>query len=162
MKTKQKKKLINLSIAAGVIFIVALALFFARSWWEKLIFGDDEIQMHYFYSRTCPHCHAQALTHAWLQTRYPNLNIIPYETSFPSTQNALKMFAQKYPEQLDLKAFGTPTTIIGDTVNIGFSPQKTPDKFIQMIEKEQARIDASWDNTTMTRTINLQSQKPKK
>lgn len=111
--------------------------------------------MHFFHSRTCPHCHAQLLIHEGLELRYPNLNIIEYETSLPSTQKKLEEFATKYPDQLDLSRFGTPTTIIGGKVQIGFSQDSTPAAIIQMIDSEQARILNDWDDATMTRTIDL-------
>jgi len=68
------------------------------------------------------------------------------------------MFAEKYPSQLDLSKFGTPTTIIGDIVNVGFSPTSTQARIIEMIDLEQASIDARWDDATMTKTVDLREQ----
>lgn len=155
MKKKTKKKLINFAIAAVVVLAVIGAIMSARSTWPSKTFGDDEIQMHFFHARTCPHCHAQKVYHWTFEEKYPNLNIIEYETSFPSTKKALEAFAEKYPDQLDLARFWTPTTIIGDTVNIWFSETSTPARLMKLIEEEQVKIDENWDANTMTRTIDL-------
>ena len=155
MKRKDKKKILNVVIGIVIVLLVVGAMVAARTSATSKVYGDDEIQMHFFHARTCPHCHAQKRIHPALEEKYPNLNIIEYETSLGSTTKKLQEFAAKYPDQLDLSRFGTPTTIIGDRVQIGFNEASTPSTLNEMIRSEQGRIDTGWDEATMTRTIDL-------
>ncbi len=124
---------------------------------EKIIskkFGDDKIDMYYFHSKTCPHCLKQNEFNKYLIEKYPNLNIIKYEISEPKFEEELEKMAKAHP-LFDINKFGTPTTFIGDEFNVGYgSDEITGEKLIQMIEKEQERINKSW-NDTMVKTIDL-------
>jgi hypothetical protein len=122
---------------------------------ENLIYGDDVIEMHYFHLSTCPHCHKQNAFHSTILGQYPNVRINTYEITQAGTRAKLEEIAAQYPD-FDLSKFGTPTSFIGEEFNVGYgSDSTTGQKLLSMVEKEQARIDANWDSTTMTKTIEL-------
>lgn len=122
---------------------------------ENLVYGDDVIEMHYFHLSTCPHCHKQNAFHSTILAQYPNVRINTYEITEPGTRAKLEEIAGQYPE-FDLSKFGTPTSFIGEEFNVGYgSDATTGQKLLSMVQKEQARIDASWDEAIMTRTIDL-------
>ncbi len=64
-------------------------------------------------------------------------------------------------EGLDSEKFpGTPLTVFeSGEFNVGYgSDETTGKKLVEMIEAEQAKIDASWDVTTMKRTSELRGE----
>ena len=124
---------------------------------EEKIYGDDVIEIIYFHSRTCGHCHAQnRFMEESIFPVYPNVKLVEYEISRPGWNQVYKEVASKI-EGLDPNLFGgTPTTVIGDKYNVGFgTPETTGIKIIEMIEAEQKRIDSNWNDETMTRTIDI-------
>lgn len=153
---KNNKILISLFIA--IIIFGAFMYTTNKQNNQPQIFGDDVIEMHYFHLSTCPHCHKQNAFHNELKRMYPNLRINEYEITQPGSRDKIQeMFAQH--AQLDPERVSTPTTIIGDEVNVGYADdQTTGQRLIQMIEAEQQRIDRDWNPETMVRTIQLRAQ----
>jgi hypothetical protein len=125
---------------------------------ENLVFGDDVITMNYFHLKTCPHCIKQNSFNKYLIERFPNLKIEVHELSSTGTLNLYKIIANEV-EGLDPEQFpGTPLTVFVESgeFNIGYgSDETTGKKLVEIIESEQARIDASWDTETMIRTTVL-------
>mgnify|MGYP006273609077 FL=1 len=142
-----------------VLIIVGAAMYVSNNQpEEELVYGDDVIDMYYFHLSTCPHCHKQNAFHEELKQMYPNLRINEYEITQPSSKDKILEMFNQY-EELDPERISTPTTIIGDNVNVGYGTDETTgQKLIEMIEEEQAKIDANWDSQTMTRTITLRTQ----
>lgn len=120
------------------------------------IYGDDVIDMHYFYLSTCPHCIQQEKFHKTLKEKFPMLRIHEYEMSKGSSYEKYVEMAQNY-DSLDPERFpGTPLSLIGTETNVGFgSPETTGQTLIEMIESELQRINSNWSEN-MTRTVNLQ------
>lgn len=122
---------------------------------ENKVYGDDVVVMTYFHLSTCPHCHRQAAYHKVLLDKYPQLKIESYELSSQSSQQKFLEVAQEFIE-LDQNRPSTPTTIIGNRVNVGYGTDQTTGLLLEeMIEEEIQRIEASWDENTMTRTIDM-------
>ncbi len=149
-------------IILGVLLLVGLFIAFSTSSSleakENLVYGDDVIEMYYFHLSTCPHCHKQNAFHSTLLAQYPNVRINSYEITQPGTRAKLEEIAAQYPD-FNLANFGTPTTFIGEEFNIGYgSDATTGQTLLAMVQKEQEKIDASWDEETMTRTIDLRIQ----
>lgn len=140
----------------GLLFIVLLAgliMLLNSNKEEKTlqIYGDDVIEMHYFYLSTCPHCHEQEKFHPTLLSKYPNLRINEYEMTKSGSLEKYQEMAQNYAE-LDSNSFpGTPLTIIGSRVNIGFgSAETTGQTLLDMVEEEQQRIMSEWNDSMKT------------
>ena len=102
---------------------------------EKVEINKEDIVMNYFYLKTCPHCIKQAEFHKKLLEKYPNLKIVKYELTQKSSKEKLFELFKELNQSTE-NVF-TPTTIIGEQINIGFeSEEKTGKKLIQMIENE--------------------------
>lgn len=125
---------------------------------QSQIFGDDVIDLEYFHLSTCPHCHKQNEFHKILLEKYPNLRINTYEMTKRSSAEKLQEISANYPD-FDINQFGTPTSFIGEEFNIGYgSDDTTGQKLIEMIEKEQTRINENWNESTMIRSVDLRNQ----
>ncbi len=123
---------------------------------ENKIYGDDVIEMHYFFSKTCSHCIKQRSFNSKLEELYPNLKIIGHDTANPAEAlEVYNRFAKEF-DGLDENQFpGTPLTIIGDEYNVGYGTDETTGQIlVDMIEKQQELIDANW-NSSKTKTIDL-------
>jgi hypothetical protein len=125
---------------------------------KKKIYGDDKIVMYYFHWVRCPHCIEQNKFNKKLLEKYPNLEIKSFEVTDPNTKSIYESIAKNYSELPDdWKDFpGTPITIIGNFVNIGYGNEETSGKDIEnAILKEQEVINRNWDNNTMKKTVDL-------
>lgn len=163
-KAAQRKK--SMMTWGGVLLVVALifGVMIATSPEEvnqdDLVFGDDKITMTYFHLKTCPHCIKQNSFNKYLIEKYPNLKIEEFELSAGGTLEKYKEVAEM-TEGLEVDSFpGTPLTVFeSGEFNIGYgSDDTTGKKLIEMIDAEQARIDASWDTATMKRTVALRGE----
>lgn len=157
-KEKNKKKLILLSILfIFIIGIVVVINFNNNKSQKEEIYGDDVIEMQYFYLTTCPHCIEQKKFHKYLLEKYLNLRINQYEIT-ESLNRAKYLEFAKAQNFKDPENIATPTTFIGNRSNIGFgTPETTGKILISMIEDENARILKSWDNKTMKTTLELRN-----
>ena len=153
-----KKNAILLTIVILFLAIVGGVIFNSDSSVDDRVYGDDVIEMHYFHLRTCPHCHEQARFHPTLEERFPNLKIIEYEISNAANQAKYAELANSIGGA-DPVRISTPTTFIGNRANVGYGNDETTGQtLIQMIEEVQNQIDENWDDSTMTRTVDLRSQ----
>ncbi len=155
-----KKNWISISIIA-VLIILGLSVFLTaeKESNEILLYGDDVIVMSYFHWTKCPHCIKQnAFNDRVIKEQYPNVKINEYEITNPATNAKYQEMAKNY-EGLDPNNFpGTPLTIIGEEYNIGYGDDDTTGPIIiEMIEKEQAKIDANWDDATMKKTAQVRA-----
>lgn len=118
---------------------------------ENMLYGDDMIEMHYFYLSTCPHCHEQEKFHSTILEKYPNVKIFEYEMTKTGSLERYQRMAKNL-EGLDPDKFpGTPLSIIGNETNIGFgSSETTGQKLLDMIEKEHMRIMNNWNESMIT------------
>lgn len=103
---------------------------------EIIIVNEGDVIMHYFHMDGCAHCKDQEEFHSVLIEKFPNLKIIEYEISKSDSR-------QKYIELtknisgFDNSRIATPTTIIGNQINVGYSGESlTGQKLINMIEAE--------------------------
>jgi hypothetical protein len=127
---------------------------------DDLVFGDDQITMTYFHLSTCPHCIKQNAYNKYLIAKFPNLKIEAFELSAAGTLNRYKDIASGI-EGLEPDNFpGTPLTVFDSGVfNIGYGSDETTGlKLLGMIEAEQAKIEETWDASTMVRTASLRGE----
>jgi hypothetical protein len=146
-----------LIIIFGLIVVMGFLVYISAGNQQKeanKIYGDDVIEMHYFFQRTCKFCQLQKQFHPELQMKYPNLKIIEHDFAKATDRDYYKTFLDKI-EGLPQNP-GTPLTIIGDRYNEGFgSPETSGAVLFSMIEEEQMKIEENWDNETMKRTVDL-------
>ena len=165
-KVKRKKffkenlaLIIVLAIIVGLGLVVMLVSMNEQAEEQNKVYGDDVIKMHYFHLTTCPHCQKQNEYLPQLKAKYPNLKVIKYEMTQSSSGQKYQEMAQDF-EELNPDQFpGTPLTIVGDEYNVGFSTAQTTGPILEsMVKKQQEKIDANWNESTMTRTIELRKQ----
>jgi len=121
---------------------------------ESLVYGDDVVEMYYFYLTTCPHCHEQAKFHDTLTELYPNLRIHKFEMTSSKSVEEYERLATEIGG-VEVERWGTPTTFIGERSNVGFgTPETTGQTLIEMIDEEIERIESGW-SAGMVRTSDL-------
>lgn len=82
-----------------------------------------ELNVHFFYLPSCPHCQEQKPFNEQLMKEYPEVNWLYHDTSDPEEN---KLYAQMAAERgLNLKTLGVPGTFIGDKEIIGFGSAET-------------------------------------
>jgi glutaredoxin/ABC-type polysaccharide/polyol phosphate export permease len=82
-----------------------------------------EHDIHFFYSRTCPHCKSEMKFLKQIEGEYPELKINYLE--IPINSDMLEEFAQEY----NTSTTGVPRTFIGDKAFVGFAWQDGPEEF---------------------------------
>ena len=78
---------------------------------------DDTITLYLFHGDGCPHCAEENKFLDSISDKYPNLEIVKYEVWYNDENSEL---LDKVKSSLDITQNGVPTTIIGDTVIIGY------------------------------------------
>ena len=78
---------------------------------------DDTITLYLFHGDGCPHCAEEIKFLNSIEGKYDNLEIVKYEVWYNEENSEL---LNKVKESLEITANGVPTTIIGDTVIIGY------------------------------------------
>ena len=101
------KKIINYLIVLLAVFIVPLS----GNAKEK------DITLYLFHGDGCPHCAEEISFLDSISNEYDNLNVVKYEVWYNDENAALLTEVEK---AFDIKRSGVPTTVIGDTVILGF------------------------------------------
>ncbi len=109
-------------------FILILIFFFAI-FISPTFAQNKPVEVLFFWSQTCPHCHQEKAFLKSLQEKYPYVTIKDYEISDP--QNAL--FFEKTSKKLNADTSGVPFTVIGDQYIVGFSSDQTTGKQIEQL-----------------------------
>lgn len=89
----------------------------------------DGIEMHFFFSPSCPHCADQKEFHKELIKEFPDLNIISHDVTRHEEVALLKQFAEEKGK--DISKLGVPATFIGEYAIIGFNTAETTGKNIK-------------------------------
>ena len=97
---------------------------------------EKEITLYLFHGDGCPHCEEEISFLDTIEKKYDFLNIKKYEVWYDE-ENAT--FFQEVQESLDIKRIGVPTTVIGDTVLIGYSSSSASkiERAIQYYQEEE-------------------------
>lgn len=160
LKKTVKENIVLISFFAVIVVIAAaiLVLNGNDSDSENLPYGDDVVTMYYFHLSTCPHCHEQNKFNEKLKAKYPNLKIEEYEITEPGSKEKYLELSQQV-DGMDPQRVATPTTVIGDRVNVGFGTEATTGPILEdMIDERIEEIMADWDDDTMVTTIELRKQ----
>ena len=92
---------------------------------------ENEITLYLFHGDGCPHCADEISFLNSIKDKYPNLKIVKYEVWYNDENEALR---QKVIENLNIESQGVPTTIIGDTVIIGYGSGNSGSKIERAIQ----------------------------
>lgn len=84
---------------------------------------DGRIAVHYFYSPSCPHCALQEPFNSHLAEEFPQIAIVRHDVAIPEESRTLLIMAQNF--SLGPESLGTPTTIIGNRIFVGFESENT-------------------------------------
>ena len=103
------KKLFNYIVVSLFIFFIPFFVFAKE---------DDTITLYLFHGEGCPHCAEEKSFLSTIEDEYDNLQIVKYEVWY-NEQNAELL--SKVEESFRIKRSGVPTTVIGDTVIVGYS-----------------------------------------
>jgi len=138
----------------GLIILLAILaiILFIRPDSERLT-GDGETIVEFFFLETCPHCHEQMKFNNKLVREY-DIKIIYRDVANPANQNLM----QRYAEQHNISRPGTPFTVIGDQVNVGYDTDETTgEKLRAMLENEtiQAKADINTIDVPFFGSINV-------
>lgn len=110
----------------NILIIFVISLFFIPNVQAKV----NEVNLHLFYSSTCPHCAKEKEYLSKLEKKYDNLNIYKYEVSEEKNSNLFILV----DESLNDKNQYVPYTIIGTNSLVGFN-EDTKDKIVKYIEE---------------------------
>lgn len=78
------------------ILLIAIILFFVFAGMASAQNQNDEITLHFFYSKTCPHCHDEMILLNKLEADRDDIKIIRYDIGDPSNVQTLKYYYQRY------------------------------------------------------------------
>jgi len=146
---KSKKLMTMTNLAFVFILLIAIA-FISFSYSDdsgnvdaiqkNRVYGNDMVTMDFFYLSTCPHCREQEKFNAKLLIKYPYLKIVSHNYLGEESRELLLKMATGM-SGFDPENIHVPTTIVGDSLNIGYSSEFTTGKILEnMIEKEHKRI----------------------
>jgi len=113
--------------------------------------GNATLEVHFFYHPACPHCKEQMPYNQQIAVDYPDAKWTYHDTSDP-VQNE---FMQSALEALGKEQEGVPTTIINETVIVGFDKASTPQKIRDALSANGAGSQNGTDGTGQGKTITL-------
>lgn len=120
------KKLLSIFLLLVTCYLLLVAPAHAQS----------NIYLTLFYSKSCPHCHAEQEFLHEIETKYPWLKITEYEVG---NQNNIKLFIET-AKKLDIQASSVPVTLICDEYFVGFQDTKEAKAEIeQMLQNCQSK-----------------------
>ena len=111
----------------------------------------QSVDIVFFYSDTCPHCHKEEIFLDKLQNKYPQLNIQRYEVT--KNKDNQKLFKDA-TERLNQQATSVPFTIMGNEVIIGYQDDSTTGKKIESVIKSNIGVEEK-ETTPNTHTLNI-------
>lgn len=128
---------------------------------------NDEITLHLFHGDGCPHCAEEMEFLDSLKEDYPMLKIEKYEV-WNNDENA--EILQKVQEAFSIKRTGVPTTVIGDTVIMGFGSgtgakiKRAVDYYLENSYEDQVPkiIDGSFVKKDTTDSFTVKEKKSDK
>ncbi|MBZ9578552.1 hypothetical protein KJA14_01745 [Patescibacteria group bacterium] len=106
-------------------FLILFTIFFLSSLMkvDLILAQENRIEIHFFYSVTCPHCAEEKIFLEELEKKYPEIEIKQYEvTRYPENQKILKNFYEKY-QVLKGEQGRVPVTFTPTRYFVGFSQQ---------------------------------------
>jgi thiol-disulfide isomerase/thioredoxin len=90
--------------------------------------ASDIVEVEFFYSKTCPHCHEEIEFFHELKKEISNFEVDYHEIT--DSENNYKLL-QAYQKKLDIKNSGVPLTIVGEKYFVGFQSAETTGELIR-------------------------------
>jgi thiol-disulfide isomerase/thioredoxin len=106
-----------------LLFIIGAALLAFESAAPPQADYSGKLAVHFFYSPTCPHCAAQEPLNEKLQSDFPDIVIVRHDVTVPSESRLMLVMAQNF--SMGPESLGTPTTIFGNRIFVGFQSEET-------------------------------------
>lgn len=104
---------------------------------------DEDIhvaQLHFFYSETCPHCHAEQKFLDRMGEKYSDLTVKRYNVGDPSTKMTRERYLQQY--NVPKNQWGlVPLTFVGNEYFVGFAENPTGKDIEKVVQKELGLSD---------------------
>ncbi len=112
-------------------FIVLILISFVFLGLANFAFAqeDNQVEIHFFYGSTCPHCKKPAVFLKDLQERYPSIKINTYEV-YSNKDNA-KLLLEFLKSCGEEEVVRVPAIFIGDEAIIGYLNDETTGKAIE-------------------------------
>ncbi|MEX0918458.1 MAG: hypothetical protein WDZ85_00595 [Candidatus Paceibacterota bacterium] len=110
----------------------------------EVISSPDQVDIHYFLSRTCPYCRNQNLFWEEFLLRYPEVVLHKYYVEDRATASVFSQLASKYG--IERYAGTVPITFIGEEYFIGFDNPDGVGRAIEeavMAELSKLKVDQS-------------------
>ncbi len=118
-----------------VILAVFLLLFLVK----PVLAQNNQVNLYFFWSKTCPHCADEADFLQKIQPAYPHLKIHDFEVG--STQENISLL-RNLGETLKVDVNGVPMTFIGDEYFVGYMDDDTTGKeIISLVNKFEKEGD---------------------
>ncbi|MBI2042249.1 MAG: hypothetical protein HYT21_00640 [Candidatus Nealsonbacteria bacterium] len=103
------------------IFIFAAAVFLLSNF-NFVLAQENEIELHFFYSETCPHCIAEQSFLDKIEAQYPDLPVNRHPVTSSETQELLRIMTKQYGVERYVGL--VPLTFIGEDFFLGFDNEK--------------------------------------
>lgn len=110
------------------VFLLLGVLFLLCAFFVLPALASAKIEVNFFYSESCPHCHAEKPFLEKLAKKYPQIELKEYEVSSDvANQKVFEDFCQKY----NADCIGVPVTFVNDKSIIGYGDESTTGKEIE-------------------------------
>lgn len=117
------------------LLFIALALLTFGGFGVQVASAEESARLDFFYSDTCPHCHAERKFLDEMEEKYPNLEIQEYEVRASETKSIREEYLQRY--HVPKSQWGlVPQTFIGEKYFVGFSEGATSKNIESAIREE--------------------------
>jgi len=128
------------------IFVVLTSILIASGGLISTSLAHEVAEVHFFFSETCPHCHAEAIFLDDLQEEYgAQLDINRYSVNEKGTYEKFQEIAVSYNAE---ETWGVvPITFVGDRYFIGFTNSQGPIAQGIVQEIENMLVDANSAST---------------
>jgi len=130
--------------------LISISFFLIFLLFSLPVFAQDNVEITFFYSQTCPHCVAEEEFLKDLQDRYPEIKINQYEAIYSQqNQELLKDFYREYSVPKNLQGL-VPATFTPEKYFVGFS-QEIAEELESCLEKclRPDKGDVSLINTSI-------------
>ncbi|MCF7866379.1 hypothetical protein K9L67_00025 [Candidatus Woesearchaeota archaeon] len=145
-----------------IIILLGIFLIFAAPTNTSTGTETGQLDVHFFFLPSCPHCQEQKPFNQQLMKEYPQVNWIYHDTS-NSKENEI-YFQMAVERGLDIKTLGVPGTFIGDKEIIGFGSKETTgveirqalEEYIAQNAQEKNQINETTENNETNQTEEFQ------
>ena len=126
--------MLNFLKKISLIILMGIYLLFP----SVLLAQDNEVNLYFFWSKSCPHCAKEKVFLEEITPDYPSLIVHDFEVGVDNNSLLLRAIGEK----LNIDVRGVPITIIGKDYFVGYFNDETTGKTItNLIEKYEKEGD---------------------